>query len=109
MYCNVGRSSTGIGLAVLALLMLGCFKGSTGEVVPCAEEEIEEQRLLEIADAYVQERRKWAPSTELGKHSIRRDGCDYVVTFQSARNTPGGTLIMRISEKGDVVDYNPGL
>lgn len=93
-------------LLCLGLSVCAC---ATRDAQSCSAPEMSRESVAEIVEAEIR-RRGGAPKP--GRRSrikVRRDGCDYVYQEISIPKRPGGFLIVRIDQFGEVVDFLPGL
>jgi hypothetical protein len=72
-------------------------------------ERISDEEIIKIAESELE--RRFGKSNVKGNYEVKisPDGCGYIYFIRDIPPRPGGFLMILINEKGEVVDYIPGV
>ena len=91
-------------------LLAVCCASCTASLHPpgCPEPQLSREEVISIVDEEFPEQEKGAMQDRRSKITIRRDGCDYLYKEVGLPRTPGDYLLVRVSPRGEVLDFLPG-
>lgn len=96
-------------LPCLLCLVLGVLACATGDAGGCQSPGLSRRDLIKIVEAEVRNRGGEPIPGRKTRIKVRRAGCDYVYREISIPKRPGGFLVVRINQFGDVTEFLPGL
>src|SRR5688500_2871858 len=97
-------------LFVLAAALAVVLQTCTHAAPPgCAVSSLTRAEIRAIVEDEIRRRGGSPDPNRSSRIRVRRKGCDYIYTETSLPKRPGGFLVVRLNEAGEVIEFLPGL